>query len=69
MVNNSNPKRSAASMRLLASAAVCLPAAMAAGRLGKVILQTHDAKQCSIGLLQHRLMLQMSQSVTKPCQF
>lgn len=45
MVNSSNPKRSAASMRLLASATVCLPAAMAAGRLGKVILQTHDAKQ------------------------
>ena len=62
MVNNSNPKRSAASMRLLASATVCLPAAMAAGRLGKVILQTHNAElRAELASWSTHSMLQISE--------
>ncbi len=38
-MNSSNPNRSAASMRLVASLMESLPAAMAAGRFCRVILQ------------------------------
>ena len=38
-MNSSNPNRSAASMRLVALLMESLPAAMAAGRFGRVILQ------------------------------